>query len=68
MTTVEYDLADRTFSFAQEVRLFLRQTPKDVINFEKKTSEIMFEILVFGNWNLKFWIFIHINYTYIKFH
>ena len=34
MTTVEYDLADRTFSFAQEVRLFLRQTPKDVINFE----------------------------------
>lgn len=30
----KYNLAERTFSFAKETRLFLRKLPKDPINFE----------------------------------
>jgi four helix bundle protein len=34
MSSVKYDLDDRTFCFARDVRFFLRSVPFDIINIE----------------------------------
>lgn len=47
----EYDLEDRTFSFARDVRNFVKGLPQTVCNFEDVASYVMFRatlLLVFA--------------------